>query len=49
MFKEGRGSEVVYGVAEYWVSRVNWNPDDQMYHLLGNDRSQTDLKMKSMK
>ncbi|XP_004069635.1 protein-glucosylgalactosylhydroxylysine glucosidase [Oryzias latipes] len=35
MFKEGRGSEVVYGVAEYWVSRVNWNPDDQMYHLLG--------------
>lgn len=35
MFTEGRGSEVVYGVADYWVSRVTWNPEEQKYHLLG--------------
>lgn len=35
MFTEGRGSEVIYGVADYWVSRVRWNPEDQKYHLLG--------------
>uniref|UniRef100_A0A3Q0R8C7 Protein-glucosylgalactosylhydroxylysine glucosidase n=1 Tax=Amphilophus citrinellus TaxID=61819 RepID=A0A3Q0R8C7_AMPCI len=34
MFREGRGSEVIYGVADYWVSRVTWNPEDQTYHLL---------------
>lgn len=32
---EGRGAELVYGVADYWVSRVEWNPKDQKYHLLG--------------
>lgn len=37
MFKEGLGSEVIYGVADYWVSRVTWNPEDQKYHLLGKD------------
>lgn len=35
MFTEGRGSELIYGVADYWVSRVTWNPGDQKYHLLG--------------
>ncbi|XP_034542522.1 protein-glucosylgalactosylhydroxylysine glucosidase [Notolabrus celidotus] len=35
MFAEGRGSEVIYGVADYWVSRVTLNPEDQKYHLLG--------------
>ncbi|XP_029009026.1 protein-glucosylgalactosylhydroxylysine glucosidase [Betta splendens] len=35
VFKEGQGSEVIYGVADYWVSRVTWNPEDQKYHLLG--------------
>ncbi|XP_036962943.1 protein-glucosylgalactosylhydroxylysine glucosidase isoform X1 [Acanthopagrus latus] len=35
MFTEGRGSEVIYGVADYWVSRVTWNPEDQKYHLIG--------------
>ncbi|TNN87016.1 Acid trehalase-like protein 1 [Liparis tanakae] len=35
MFTEGRGSEVVYGVADYWVSRASWSPEDQKYHLLG--------------
>lgn len=35
MFKERRGSEVIYGVADYWVSRVTWHPEDQKYHLLG--------------
>lgn len=34
MFREG-GAELVYGVADYWVSRVKWNPEDQKYHLLG--------------
>ncbi|XP_037624479.1 protein-glucosylgalactosylhydroxylysine glucosidase [Sebastes umbrosus] len=35
MFAEGHGQEVIYGVADYWVSRATWNPDDQKYHLLG--------------
>uniref|UniRef100_A0A8C4EYQ0 Protein-glucosylgalactosylhydroxylysine glucosidase n=1 Tax=Dicentrarchus labrax TaxID=13489 RepID=A0A8C4EYQ0_DICLA len=35
MFTQGQGSEVIYGVADYWVSRVTWNPDDHMYHLTG--------------
>lgn len=35
LFREGRGAELVYGVADYWVSRVKWNPEDQKYHLLG--------------
>lgn len=39
MFTEGKGSEVVFGVADYWVSRVTWQPEDQTYHLLGKDPS----------
>ncbi|XP_047189446.1 protein-glucosylgalactosylhydroxylysine glucosidase isoform X1 [Scophthalmus maximus] len=35
MFREGKGSDVIYGVADYWVSRVTWSPEDQKYHLLG--------------
>ncbi|KAM3609247.1 uncharacterized protein V6R79_011816 [Siganus canaliculatus] len=35
MFTEGHGSKVINGVADYWVSRVTWNPDDHKYHLLG--------------
>ncbi|XP_068579195.1 protein-glucosylgalactosylhydroxylysine glucosidase [Cebidichthys violaceus] len=35
MFTEGQGREVIYGVADYWVSRASWNPEDQKYHLLG--------------
>ncbi|XP_037538885.1 protein-glucosylgalactosylhydroxylysine glucosidase [Nematolebias whitei] len=35
MFTEGRGSEVVFGVADYWISRVTWQPQDQTYHILG--------------
>ncbi|XP_035763036.1 protein-glucosylgalactosylhydroxylysine glucosidase [Neolamprologus brichardi] len=35
MFREGLGSEVIYGVADYWVSRVTWKPEDQKYHLDG--------------
>ncbi|KAJ3595880.1 hypothetical protein NHX12_002292 [Muraenolepis orangiensis] len=35
MFTEGQGSEVIWGVADYWVSRVTWNEKDQSYHLLG--------------
>lgn len=37
MFTDSRGSEVIYGVADYWVSRATWNPDDQKYHILGKD------------
>ncbi|XP_061077729.1 protein-glucosylgalactosylhydroxylysine glucosidase isoform X1 [Conger conger] len=33
MFQEGRGSEVVWGVAEYWVSRVTWSTEEQCYHI----------------
>lgn len=40
MFAEGRGSEVIYGVADYWVSRASWNPEDKKYHLLG-ERNRT--------
>ncbi|XP_064169079.1 protein-glucosylgalactosylhydroxylysine glucosidase isoform X2 [Anguilla rostrata] len=35
MFKEGRGSEVIWGVAEYWVSRVTWSAEEQCYHIRG--------------
>lgn len=35
MFTEGHGSEVIWGVANYWVSRVTWNAEEQSYHLLG--------------
>ncbi|XP_029953161.1 protein-glucosylgalactosylhydroxylysine glucosidase [Salarias fasciatus] len=35
MFREARGSELIYGVADYWVSRVTWHPEDKTYHLLG--------------
>uniref|UniRef100_A0A671S6Y5 Protein-glucosylgalactosylhydroxylysine glucosidase n=1 Tax=Sinocyclocheilus anshuiensis TaxID=1608454 RepID=A0A671S6Y5_9TELE len=35
MFREGRGSEVVWGVADYWVSRVTWDPTNQQYHIKG--------------
>uniref|UniRef100_A0A673A999 Protein-glucosylgalactosylhydroxylysine glucosidase n=1 Tax=Sphaeramia orbicularis TaxID=375764 RepID=A0A673A999_9TELE len=35
MFREGQGSQVIWGVADYWVSRVTWSPEDQKYHLLG--------------
>uniref|UniRef100_A0A6Q2Y5Y2 Protein-glucosylgalactosylhydroxylysine glucosidase n=1 Tax=Esox lucius TaxID=8010 RepID=A0A6Q2Y5Y2_ESOLU len=35
MFTEGRGSEVIWGVADYWVSRVTWSPEEQSYLILG--------------
>uniref|UniRef100_A0A672SC25 Protein-glucosylgalactosylhydroxylysine glucosidase n=1 Tax=Sinocyclocheilus grahami TaxID=75366 RepID=A0A672SC25_SINGR len=35
MFREGRSSEVVWGVADYWVSRVTWDPTNQQYHING--------------
>ncbi|XP_075996892.1 protein-glucosylgalactosylhydroxylysine glucosidase [Genypterus blacodes] len=35
MFTEGQGSEVIWGVADYWVSRVTWNHQAQNYNLLG--------------
>ncbi|XP_042268918.1 protein-glucosylgalactosylhydroxylysine glucosidase [Thunnus maccoyii] len=35
MFSEGQGSQVIWGVADYWISRVTWNPEDQQYHILG--------------
>lgn len=35
MFTEGQGSLVIWGVADYWVSRVTWNPEDHTCHILG--------------
>lgn len=35
MFKVGRGSKVVWGVADYWVSRVTWDPVNDEYHIKG--------------
>ncbi|KAK2834693.1 hypothetical protein Q7C36_015394 [Tachysurus vachellii] len=35
LFIEGGASEVVWGIADYWVSRVIWDPSDQQYHLKG--------------
>ncbi|XP_053740952.1 protein-glucosylgalactosylhydroxylysine glucosidase isoform X1 [Synchiropus splendidus] len=35
MFTEGCGSEVIWGVADYWVSRATWKEEDGQYHLLG--------------
>lgn len=35
MFTEGQGSQVIWGVADYWVSRVTWSSEDHKYHLLG--------------
>ncbi|KAF4094827.1 protein-glucosylgalactosylhydroxylysine glucosidase-like [Onychostoma macrolepis] len=33
MLREGRGSEVVWGIADYWASRVTWDPTEQQYHI----------------
>ncbi|NP_001071193.2 protein-glucosylgalactosylhydroxylysine glucosidase isoform X1 [Danio rerio] len=35
LFRTGRGSEVVWGVADFWVSRVTWDSADQQYHIKG--------------
>ncbi|KAI5100317.1 protein-glucosylgalactosylhydroxylysine glucosidase, partial [Silurus meridionalis] len=35
IFKDGGASEVVWGIADYWVSRVTWNLEDQYYHIKG--------------
>ncbi|XP_018618768.1 protein-glucosylgalactosylhydroxylysine glucosidase isoform X2 [Scleropages formosus] len=35
VFKEGRGSKVVWGIADYWVSRVTWSEEEQCYHIRG--------------
>lgn len=29
---------MVWGIADYWVSRVIWDPSDQHYHLKGMQR-----------
>ncbi|XP_076847033.1 protein-glucosylgalactosylhydroxylysine glucosidase [Brachyhypopomus gauderio] len=35
VFREGGGSELVWNIADYWVSRVTWNPNDKQYHVKG--------------
>lgn len=35
MFQEGRGSEVVWGIADYWVSRVTWSAEENCYYING--------------
>uniref|UniRef100_A0AAY4DVN1 Glycoside hydrolase family 65 central catalytic domain-containing protein n=1 Tax=Denticeps clupeoides TaxID=299321 RepID=A0AAY4DVN1_9TELE len=34
-FKKGRGGEVVWGVADFWTSRVTWSSEEQSYHIKG--------------
>ncbi|XP_068073520.1 protein-glucosylgalactosylhydroxylysine glucosidase isoform X2 [Danio rerio] len=43
LFRTGRGSEVVWGVADFWVSRVTWDSADQQYHIKGNKVKQADV------
>ncbi|XP_040607719.1 protein-glucosylgalactosylhydroxylysine glucosidase isoform X3 [Mesocricetus auratus] len=33
LFQEGGGWDVVSAVAEFWCSRVEWSPQEKMYHL----------------
>ncbi|XP_021501919.1 protein-glucosylgalactosylhydroxylysine glucosidase isoform X1 [Meriones unguiculatus] len=35
LFREAGGWDVVSAVAEFWCSRVEWSPQDKMYHLKG--------------
>ncbi|XP_031303892.1 protein-glucosylgalactosylhydroxylysine glucosidase isoform X4 [Camelus dromedarius] len=35
LFREAGGWDVVSAVAEFWCSRVEWNPGDEKYHLKG--------------
>ncbi|XP_045677096.1 protein-glucosylgalactosylhydroxylysine glucosidase isoform X1 [Phyllostomus hastatus] len=35
LFREAGGWDVVSAVAEFWCSRVEWNPTEEKYHLSG--------------
>ncbi|XP_072826787.1 protein-glucosylgalactosylhydroxylysine glucosidase isoform X2 [Vicugna pacos] len=35
LFREAGGWDVVSAVAQFWCSRVEWNPGDEKYHLKG--------------
>ncbi|XP_032735766.1 protein-glucosylgalactosylhydroxylysine glucosidase isoform X2 [Lontra canadensis] len=35
LFREAGGWDVVRAVAEFWCSRVEWSPEEGMYHLKG--------------
>uniref|UniRef100_A0A4W2IMD1 Protein-glucosylgalactosylhydroxylysine glucosidase n=1 Tax=Bos indicus x Bos taurus TaxID=30522 RepID=A0A4W2IMD1_BOBOX len=35
LFREAGGWDVVRAVAEFWCSRVEWNPEEEKYHLKG--------------
>ncbi|XP_012668808.1 protein-glucosylgalactosylhydroxylysine glucosidase isoform X2 [Otolemur garnettii] len=35
LFREAGGWDVVSAVAEFWCSRVEWNPKEEKYHLRG--------------
>ncbi|XP_026637307.1 protein-glucosylgalactosylhydroxylysine glucosidase [Microtus ochrogaster] len=35
LFQEAGGWDVVSAVAEFWCSRVEWSPQEKMYHLKG--------------
>lgn len=37
LFQEAGGWDVVSAVAEFWCSRVEWSPQEKMYHLKGED------------
>ncbi|XP_006877076.1 PREDICTED: acid trehalase-like protein 1 [Chrysochloris asiatica] len=35
LFREAGGWDLVHAVAEFWCSRVEWSPEEEMYHLTG--------------
>lgn len=38
LFREAGGWDVVRAVAEFWCSRVEWSPEEEKYHLKGEER-----------
>lgn len=40
LFRESGGWDVVRAVAEFWCSRVEWNPGEEKYHLRGKATGQ---------
>ncbi|XP_034500813.1 protein-glucosylgalactosylhydroxylysine glucosidase isoform X4 [Ailuropoda melanoleuca] len=43
LFREAGGWDVVRAVAEFWCSRVEWSPEEENYHLKGEEVKQADV------
>ncbi|XP_073745948.1 protein-glucosylgalactosylhydroxylysine glucosidase isoform X5 [Callorhinus ursinus] len=43
LFQEAGGWDVVRDVAEFWCSRVEWSPEEEKYHLKGEEVKQADV------